>query len=266
MTTCCGYARAQDYHHQMNILSKFAYEGLGQSPCAIFFLHSMSSAHNWNWLIIPQLPSFPAAVQKGWVLSASGVFVINMFALRTRHMCYNSTCLTHIAPRRTQYCTITSKTRERIRSKSSPNRGVHTSAHRFVDREPKVNFETAEHVSDIGTPGNQDSVHSDTSWTNFGSGTRGSSTPVTGSGHEQDVSKSSTRTGIDQLRRYLGRPQTTIHPSELDNSEVQIAFDPDYDVVDSATYDADGYTVHIPGEYCVAQGCIDILNKKIDFS
>jgi hypothetical protein len=198
--------------------------------------------------------------------SASGVFVLNMFALRTRHMWYSNTCLTHIALRRTQYYTITSKTQDWIRSKPSPNRGVHTSAHEYADRTPKINFETAEHVSDVGTAGSQDSVDSNTSWTNLCSGTRVSSTPVTGSGHEQDVSKSSTRTGIDQLRRYLGRPQTTIHPSELDNSEVQIGLDPDYDVLDSATYDADGYTVHIPGEYCVAQECLDVLNKKVDFS
>jgi hypothetical protein len=189
-----------------------------------------------------------------------------MFALRTRHMCYSNTCLTQIALRRTQYCTITSMTQERIRSKSSPNRGVHTSAYRYADRTPKVNFETAEHVSDVRTSRNQDSVDYNTSWKNIDSGTRVSSTPATESGHEQGVSKSSTRTGIDRLRRYLGRPQTTIHPSELDNCEVQIAFDPDYDVLDSATYDADGYTVHIPGEYCVAQGCVAVLNKMIDFS
>lgn len=181
-----------------------------------------------------------------------------------RHMCCSNTCLTQIALRRRQYCTITSKTQEWRRSNSSPTRGVHISARGYAARTAKVNSKTAVHVSGVRMHG-QDSGAYNTGWTNIGSGPRASSTRATESCHEQDASKPSTRTGIDRLRRYLGRPQTTIRPSELDNSGVQISYDPDYDVLESATYDADGYTVHIPGEYCVAQGCVAVLNKKIDF-
>lgn len=64
-------------------------------------------------------------------------------------------------------------------------------------------------------------------------------------------SRTSRRTEIDGLRRYLGHPQSTVCRSELEPSSILFKIDPEHEVLSTWSFNSDG-ALQIPGDYAAA--------------